>query len=119
MAKRRNRKTTQVKTVFFGKVQEAKQSHCPVCREKLDAITPTSSDTPSPGFIPDTGDFSVCIYCAAILRFRADRQLCMATAFDLMELCEKQPHTHSMLQRIAAAARMRVEMARRMQYRSN
>lgn len=41
---------------------------CPACGSRLDAATAVREDAR-----PDPGDVSVCVYCAAILRF--DREL--------------------------------------------
>ncbi len=73
---------------------------CPICHALLDdaeSIT-EGNNTPS------EGDFTVCLYCAGILRYTEKILLCKVNPEDLAELRKKSPKTYSDLldaQRIA------------------
>lgn len=61
---------------------ETKLNECPVCKHKIDR----ASETMEGGREPKGGDFSVCIYCTAFLRFEDDMTLRKATQADMDEL---------------------------------
>lgn len=54
---------------------------CPECNEKLDAATETIRKGRKPG----PGDFSVCAYCAAVLRFDESLRLRTTTIAERSE----------------------------------
>jgi hypothetical protein len=57
---------------------------CPKCWAKIDANTCTDGDS-----TPDPGDFSVCSFCASILRYDSNLKLFLATAEDFAE-CDEE-----------------------------
>lgn len=75
---------------------------CTGCDKVLDGATNTGQAAAP----PKPGDFSVCAYCAAILRFEAGA-LREATASDLDELEPEQLRTIAAAQLGIAAARAR------------
>ena len=54
---------------------------CPKCGALIDACTDAYGDA-----VPVAGDFTVCIYCAQILRFADDMEIYMPTA-DELKVC--------------------------------
>lgn len=59
-----------------------KSNHCPSCNKHLDAASGlTDSD-----ISPKEGDFSICAYCGAVLRFRQELTVELATEEDLDEI---------------------------------
>lgn len=58
---------------------------------------------------PQGGDFSVCLYCAAVLRFSDDLGLRKATGDELAVLLDRQPEAFSLLLRVKVAARQRLK----------
>jgi hypothetical protein len=104
--------------VYIGRTRYLKQSPCPRCRADLDGITPAGvGKLPTP--LPKAGDFSVCIYCGAILCFDITFRLREATLDDLKILSEKQPDTLVVIRSMAATAENRARSARRKNYRHN
>lgn len=53
-------------------------ARCPACRAQIDGATGATDVNP-----PTEGDFSVCQYCATVLRFRANLTLRRATLADV------------------------------------
>jgi len=74
---------------------------CPRCGKVMDAATNLMDKT-----APQGGDFSVCIYCAAVLRFTDDLDLRKATGDELAMLLDRQPEAFSLLIRVKVAARL-------------
>lgn len=54
---------------------------CPTCGKKLDAATCMSSDAQ-----PRPGDYTVCLYCANVLRFRDGMKLAVLSLEDAEDL---------------------------------
>lgn len=77
-------------------------SPCPVCGKKLDAA---SESTGAP-VKPVEGDFSVCLYCGALLRFGAHLVIVKASLDELMQLQTEQPLTFKHLMEIRDQARV-------------
>src|SRR5215467_4528027 len=84
---------------------------CPVCKQTLTGITPATLNKPD-NWRPDEGDFSICVHCAAFLRFETPRRLRQCTSEDLLELMNNQPDTFSMLQKMGSAAKYCVNKRR-------
>jgi len=63
-----------------------KPSACPKCGKMLDGATNCTGSGK-----PEVADFSVCLYCAAFLRFTKTMCLELATDADLVALGEEQP----------------------------
>jgi hypothetical protein len=63
------------------------EKYCPVCHHLIDTASLISEESrmekPRP---PKEGDFSLCLYCATILRFDADLQHRRAAESELLEL---------------------------------
>lgn len=67
---------------------------CPSCSKTLNACTNTSGSSE-----PEPGDFTLCLYCAAICCFTESLSLRLATPTDLRELDFKQPEMLGLLLR--------------------
>lgn len=61
--------------------------HCPICRAHFDA----TSSPYNPGAEPKPGDFSVCFYCGAVLRFGGGGRLRRAYVAELHQVGEDDP----------------------------
>lgn len=59
-----------------------KRQHCLSCGYILTASFDVEEETDQ----PRTGDFSICLYCAAMCRFDADLNLRPLTKIDMVEL---------------------------------
>lgn len=64
-----------------------KATTCPNCGRKLDAATSTRLGRQR----PKPGDFSLCIGCAAVLRFDEELEPVLALPDDLLELHREDP----------------------------
>ena len=62
---------------------------CPFCFQVIDAVSPAENAH----IVPKPGDFTLCIYCAAILTFDADM---MQLASSLLKRYLKTRVTHSL-----------------------
>jgi hypothetical protein len=74
---------------------------------------------PSSSSPPTENSFSICLYCAVILRFETGNQLRKATPDDLIELMTNDPKLFDLLQNLAATAQWRIDDARREKAGSN
>jgi hypothetical protein len=82
--------------------------HCPACQQICDGITPLE-----PGAVPSVGDWSLCMYCGAILRVGEPGRVVeaeegghlrlvgirfrLARVPELSELHQQQPREYGML----------------------
>jgi len=89
---------TKAGKLFSSRVPPAA---CPHCGKIMDGATNYTGPT-----APKGGDFSVCIYCAAVLRFTGEMVLAEATREDLAMLREAQPDIYVLLRQIEIAARL-------------
>lgn len=69
-----------------------RENICPYCNKKLDAC---SNMTGEDG--PDDGDFTLCLYCAAVLRFNNDLTIRPATRDDMFQFSVEQPELFNLL----------------------
>ena len=83
---------------FSGQVKSAA---CPRCGKIVDGATNLMDKT-----APKGGDFSVCIYCAAVLRFTGDLGLRKATGDELAILLDRRPEAFSLLIQAKVAAQL-------------
>jgi hypothetical protein len=67
---------------------------CPVCLKLQDSATCLSD----PESRPAPGDYSICISCAAVLRFGPEMDLLEATEVDLEEMKYRQPREYNLLE---------------------
>lgn len=72
-----------------------RKSACPVCKYEMDAATCLSH--PESG--PKAGDYSICIECAAVLRFGPGMELVEADKVDMAEMEYRQPREFAMLKK--------------------
>jgi hypothetical protein len=86
---------------------------CPVCKVKLTGALPTTNNREEPNWTPKAGDFTVCVYCGAVLRFEMDLQYTVATRDGLNELRDQQPDTFAMMEKAIDAAHKVIEDRRR------
>jgi len=108
--------------VFVGDAVHLKQSPCPVCGHKLDGLTPAKFDTPpakQDDWVPTNTSFSICIYCASMLRFEGERKLRKVTPEDLVELLNAEPELFSLLHKMADFANGMIRDRQRKNYRKN
>jgi hypothetical protein len=70
-----------------------KESICPNCGKQLDAATSCYGAKEK----PHSGDFSVCLYCAAILRFGDDLNLCLPKKEELTTIAVEEPIVYGVL----------------------
>jgi hypothetical protein len=70
-----------------------KESICPNCGKQLDAATNCFGEKER----PHTGDFSVCLYCAAILCFGDDLNLCLPKKEELTAIAIEHPMVYGVL----------------------
>jgi hypothetical protein len=76
---------------------------CPVCGKMLDAAK--SLET---GGRPKANDFSICLYCSSVLRFRPDMVLERITTQDLRDLFENDPRGLVLLVKAVQGVRMHI-----------
>jgi hypothetical protein len=62
---------------------------CPYCNSLNDGATGVSDDESK----PDTGDFSICVYCAEISRYTVTGELAKLTETDLDSLADDEALT--------------------------
>jgi hypothetical protein len=106
--------------VSFGATQRVVQSPCPQCGHRLDALTVvTLNEPPSSDLTPTKNSFSICLYCATILRFEAVNRLRKATPDDLVEIMADDPKLFDLLQDLVRGAQWRISNARRRKSGSN
>jgi hypothetical protein len=105
------------KRVYFGKGNRITASWCPQCNLELDGVTIMRTDGPKDG-LPEEGDYSICVYCAAILRFGAGLQLRKATPEDITE-ARKAPEMFGLLQTAHTAALMAIADRRKENFMAN
>jgi hypothetical protein len=75
-------------------------SRCPRCDAPL-----TGASDMEGSARPRPGDVSVCLYCAALLKYTAQRTLRALTAAEVRALAVDEPDVLAQLRRYAAAAR--------------
>jgi hypothetical protein len=68
-------------------------SFCPVCHRSLDA----AFAVPKESVQPKDGDYSVCAYCGAMLRFSGDLSLRIAADSELEDVKKQQPRLFVLL----------------------
>jgi len=108
--------------VFIGHGVRLQQSPCPVCGHKLDGLAPARLGTPPEkpeDWIPDDTCFSICTYCASMLRFVDDHDLRKVTPDDLVELLNAEPEVFSLLHNLANIANGLVRDRQRNNYGRN
>jgi len=66
---------------------------CPACRRIVDATTSVTEK----GVKPCEGDYLVCVYCGAMLRFSEDQSLRLADDHELKELMRLEPQFFRLL----------------------
>jgi hypothetical protein len=111
-----------VKYVFIGHGVRLQQSPCPVCGHRLDGLQPAQLDAPPDkpdDWTPNSGSFSICVYCGSMLRFVDAHDLRKATPDDLVELLNAEPEVFTLLHKMADVAKGLVRDRQRKQYRSN
>lgn len=101
--------------IKVGETIRLKPEPCPVCKMTLDAATILTSGSVT----PDHNSFTVCVYCAATLRFEMDLKLKVALKEDLREMYDCRPDVFAVLQKLSTAAKVRIQQARRRNYRRN
>jgi len=79
-----------------------KEAKCPRCGRVMDGATNCTGDG-----APSAGDFTVCFYCATILRFGFALQLEMPARADFEELMRQPPETLFTLGKIQHLVRAR------------
>jgi hypothetical protein len=70
-----------------------KESICPNCRKQLDAAINCCGEKEK----PHSGDFSICMYCAAILCFGDDLNLCCPEKEELTTIAVEEPMVYGLL----------------------
>jgi hypothetical protein len=87
-----------------------------MCGATLDAVTILNNEgKPQP--VP--GDYTVCLYCATMLRFKIDLSVRVVTREDLKELLDEEPKQFALLQEaMNVVNQWRVER-KRANYRNN
>jgi hypothetical protein len=73
---------------------------CPYCEKLLDGASGLDHDS-----APSPDDFTVCIYCAQILRFKNDMSLRKVTPYELQKMSRKEPRLRASLELMAWAVR--------------
>ena len=66
---------------------------CPNCKRELD----TSTECSGAEVEPEEGDFTVCFYCAEVLRFGPEMRLVFPTHDGMNAFAEKQPRDFASL----------------------
>ncbi len=74
---------------------------CPTCRRPIDAATSVTTDA-----CPEPGDFSVCVTCGEILRYREDLTVRKCEAPELDDPGLPQ-HERAVIERVSRAVRSR------------
>lgn len=110
--------------VHIGKDFRRQQSPCPVCHHLLDGLTLATLDGRSArvegdDYTPDSDCFSICVYCASMLRFVDDHTLRKATPDDLVELLNADPKIFDLLHKMASVADGLVRDRQRQNYGKN
>lgn len=75
-------------------------SQCPTCETQLDAASHLAA-------VPKPGDFSICIQCGALLQFRPDLIVRLASPKALEELRTTQPQDWAAICRVQKKIRSR------------
>lgn len=105
--------------IFIGQKGYVPQTGlCPVCRANLDAASSLTSE-PEPFSPPKPGDFTICLICSTLLRFNYALHVEEATPEGLRELHDKEPEQFAIVSAALAAARERLRLATRKNYRQN
>jgi len=93
-----------------------KSSQCPHCRKQLDAATLVTSVG---GKAPKTGDFTVCLYCAEVLRWRSGGHLTLLSEKERAHVAASDPLTFFLLLQVQNAAAMRIVRGRKKRVRES
>jgi hypothetical protein len=99
MGKRRQRR----RRTRVHRGRPVRGSRCPSCSKLLDAASGVSDDSDRNEMKPSEGDVTVCVYCGAVLRFRAGLKLELPTKKELAKL-RKSP-SWELLRKIRISAR--------------
>lgn len=77
----------------LGETFRHKECYCPSCHYRLEASTAADGNTTA----PESGDYSVCWDCAAILVFTDDLSVRLATQTELSEAEKWAPDKYKIL----------------------
>ena len=78
-----------------------KAQACPACGKLLDAASSIMDSERG----PRNGDYTVCLYCAAILRYTKSMNLAPVTSDEILELRNEEPESFRALMKMVIAIR--------------
>ena len=88
--------------IFGGSSYRVEGGRCPACHARLDAATDCGGEPRR----PREGDFTLCLYCASILRLASGEDLLPATEEDLEMLRRDAEETYFRLMATRAAIQL-------------